>query len=413
MLCMHQRRPNAHACSNSCVDMKGSPIPAVSVVVADQNNRRRAAGADSAVVTDRKVAGGPGVTLVWRLGTLALIIGLSLVQNSITISNFPASLRRQKSILILSKEGRCRTCSQVSGGGVRLPRKSACACIEKALPWYGPDRSLLLQMATEASETAASLPYHEPDIITILVLTSFLLLLNTINAALDKVLYCGLLGQVLMGIAWGTPGAKWLTGSVQDTVVQIGYLGLILLVYEGMWIPETPMTSCSTFLSRTEHTSMIMRLTPNRRTPYFISVAQGQLVAFLRRSSYRNRSTYCLLIYTTGPINATPVQAFGAGAALCSTSLGTTFTVLGASGLASSRLGVVLTSAAMMDDVVGLVMVQVISNLGGDSFTWVTIVRPILVSIVFAALVPIICLYVVKPLTSVLNSHRAALSTPC
>lgn len=51
--------------------------------------------------------------------------------------------------------------------------------------------------------------------------------------------------------------------------------------------------------------------------------------------------------------NATPLQAFAAGAALCSTSLGTTFTVMQTSGLSATRMGVVLTSAAMMDDVVG------------------------------------------------------------
>jgi hypothetical protein len=89
-------------------------------------------------------------------------------------------------------------------------------------------------MAAEVSENAASLSYHEPGIVVILVLTSFLLLLNLINAALDKLLYCGLLGQVLVGIAWGSPGAKWLSASLEETVVQFGYLGLILLVYEGI-----------------------------------------------------------------------------------------------------------------------------------------------------------------------------------
>jgi len=84
------------------------------------------------------------------------------------------------------------------------------------------------------SSNDSSLPYHEPDIVTILVQTSLLLLLNVVNAALDKLLYCGLLGQVLIGIAWGTPGAKWLTTSVEDTIVQLRDLGLILLVYEGL-----------------------------------------------------------------------------------------------------------------------------------------------------------------------------------
>jgi Kef-type K+ transport system membrane component KefB len=113
------------------------------------------------------------------------------------------------------------------------------------------------------------------------------------------------------------------------------------------------------------------------------------------------------LSYTLQPLlGATAIQAFAAGAALCSTSLGTTFTVLASSGLSSSRLGIVLTSAAMMDDVVGLVMVQVISNLGKGDIGAVVIVRPVLVSVAFAVIVPLLCRLCVKPSTIVLNRFR-------
>lgn len=107
-----------------------------------------------------------------------------------------------------------------------------------------------------------------------------------------------------------------------------------------------------------------------------------------------------------GLLPLSPVQAFAAGAALCSTSLGTTFTVLATSGLTESRLGVVLTSAAMMDDVVGLIMVQIISSLGaGSSFSEITVIRPVFVSIAFAVLVPLICLYVAKPIMLGANDY--------
>jgi hypothetical protein len=109
-----------------------------------------------------------------------------------------------------------------------------------------------------------------------------------------------------------------------------------------------------------------------------------------------------------GIINATPLQAFAAGAALCSTSLGTTFAILASSGLSSTRLGVVLTSAAMMDDVVGLVMVQIISKLGGGSVNAVTIVRPVLVSLAFAVVIPLACCFIVTPATNALNRFRQA-----
>jgi Kef-type K+ transport system membrane component KefB len=79
----------------------------------------------------------------------------------------------------------------------------------------------------------ASLPYHEPSIIVIAILSCFLLLLSLVNYGLDKIAYCGLIGQIALGIAWGTPGAKWLSREVEDAIVQLGYLGLILLVFEG------------------------------------------------------------------------------------------------------------------------------------------------------------------------------------
>lgn len=107
-------------------------------------------------------------------------------------------------------------------------------------------------------------------------------------------------------------------------------------------------------------------------------------------------------------VHATPLQCFAAGAALCSTSLGTAFTVLATSGLVQSRLGVVLTSAAMMDDVAGLIMVQIISNLGSSdkSISAVTVVRPLLVSLAFAVVVPFLCFWIVRPATCWLNTQR-------
>ncbi|KAI1452287.1 Sodium/hydrogen exchanger [Annulohypoxylon moriforme] len=225
--------------------------------------------------------------------------------------------------------------------------------------------------------STASLPYHEPGIVTILIHTSFLLLLNIGNFVLDHTLYCGLLGQIFLGIAWGTPGAKWLTTEIEEVIVQLGYLGLLLIVYEGGLSTSLKAIKANLLLSSCVATTGIA-------LPIGLSFALLKLCG------------------------ATPLQSFAAGAALCSTSLGTTFTVLGSTGLIQARLGVVLTSAAMMDDVVGLIMVQVISNLGssGMSISAVTIVRPLLVSVAFAVCAPLVCVFVAKPITLWLNSIR-------
>lgn len=84
---------------------------------------------------------------------------------------------------------------------------------------------------------SSALPYHEPTIQTLLIQSSFLIVLNGINHVLDSVLYSGLVGQILAGIAWGVPGGNILDQHAQEVIVQLGYIGLILLVFEGEPIP--------------------------------------------------------------------------------------------------------------------------------------------------------------------------------
>ena len=182
-------------------------------------------------------------------------------------------------------------------------------------------------------------------------------------------------------MAYGTPGAGWISIETENVISQLGYLGLILLVYEGGLSTSIDAVRANLFLS--------------------IAVAITGISLPIALSFVLQSLT-----------DATALQAFAAGAALCSTSLGTTLTVLGTSGLKKSRLGVVLTSAAMMDDVVGLVMVQVISNLGpqsGQTFGAVQVIRPVLVSLAFAVVVPFVCWAVVKPMTFKYASTNAGI----
>jgi hypothetical protein len=62
----------------------------------------------------------------------------------------------------------------------------------------------------------------------------------------------------------------------------------------------------------------------------------------------------------------------------------------------------------MIDDVVGLVMVQVVSNLGKaeTDISAATVIRPILVSLGFAVITPLVCRFAIKPLTGALNKRR-------
>ena len=232
-----------------------------------------------------------------------------------------------------------------------------------------------------------SLPYHEPSITTILVQSSFLLLLNAVNKALDALIYCGLVGQVFLGMVWGTPLAGWIGRDVETATVQLGYLGLLLLVYEGespvLWFPfiaekESPKGGLSMSI-----TPVLLDL------PLSTAVAATGIISPIALS------------FLLGPISgATPLQCFAAGAALSATSLGTTFTILSTSGFSNTRLGTVLTSAAIIDDVVGLVMIQVVSSLGrnGRATTREVVGRPIGASLGLLLLVIAFCWGILKPL---------------
>ncbi|RAH53096.1 phosphate:H+ symporter [Aspergillus piperis CBS 112811] len=222
-------------------------------------------------------------------------------------------------------------------------------------------------MASSGSDAAFA--YHEPSISTLLNQAGLLVVLNLINVCLDKLLYCGLIGQLFVGILWGTPGAKWLDTETERVIQQLGYIGLIMLVYEGGLSTSIKSMRANLVISLcVAHTGI--------GVPMGLSFILGKLVS------------------------ASPLQAFAAGASLSATSLGTTFTILSTTNLIPTRLGTVTTSAAMLDDVVGLVMVQIISNLGGgtSSFNAVTVVRPLFVSIGFGLGVFILCAFCLKPI---------------
>lgn len=96
--------------------------------------------------------------------------------------------------------------------------------------------------------------------------------------------------------------------------------------------------------------------------------------------------SFILIPLFTSLTDVSFLTAFAAGASLSSTSLGTTFAILSAAKLTTTRLGTVLITAAMIDDVVGLVMVTVIASIG-VSVDPQTIARPIWVSVVLLLVV--------------------------
>ncbi|AEO58308.1 hypothetical protein MYCTH_2060709 [Thermothelomyces thermophilus ATCC 42464] len=258
-------------------------------------------------------------------------------------------------------------------------------------------------MAADGSGTSrAYLSYHEPSVIEILTLISFFLFLAVAEWLADKVVRASLIGHIIVGLIYGVPIANILALPWKETFLALGYLGLILIIFEAG--------------------GLTIRLDLLRQNLLLSLVAA--LVGVLTPIALSFAFFYAGLHHAA-------LEAFIVGTSLCSTSLGTTFVVLSSASRTQSkgkgsnqggdhaapapvdfsqtRVGTVLVSAAVLDDVCGLVLVSVIHNLRGiaaagattatttTSLGWV-IGRPVLASALMALLTPAVARFAAGPL---------------
>lgn len=69
--------------------------------------------------------------------------------------------------------------------------------------------------------------------IPLLTIISFLFFLAIAEWAAGKVFRAGLIGQIIVGLIYGVPIGNILALDWQRTFVDLGYVGLILIVFEG------------------------------------------------------------------------------------------------------------------------------------------------------------------------------------
>lgn len=237
-----------------------------------------------------------------------------------------------------------------------------------------------------AVATTGFLQYEEPDVIGILVLVSFFFFLSVLGWAFDKAISASLIGHILLGILYGVPVGNILTTEWQETFLALGYVGLILIIFEGGLTIRLDLLKANFALS-------------------LLAAAIGITTPI----------AFCYLVLYLG-YGYQALETFIVGAALSTTSIGTTFVVISSSAeidFTHTKVGTVLVSAALFDDVVGLIMVSVITNLGalGDGETvnigWI-IGRPIVASVAIGAVSPLLARYAAGPLYRRLVEHRIA-----
>ncbi|KAJ6591305.1 Cation/H+ exchanger [Mycena vulgaris] len=209
-----------------------------------------------------------------------------------------------------------------------------------------------------------AIAYTTPDVPLTLTVCAFLYLMNVAEAVFARYINAGLLGSLCIGIVFGSEVSGILPEAVQSTFITMGYIGLLLIVFEAGLSTNISLLFDNILLSCTVAISGMV-----------LPVALSMLLLHFGYG------------YST-------LQAFAAGAALSSTSLGTTLTVLKPE-YRSTRTGTVLMAAALLDDIGGLVIAAILALLSSygtssASIPWYIIVRPILVSFGFAFGVPVL-----------------------
>lgn len=68
----------------------------------------------------------------------------------------------------------------------------------------------------------------------ILIIISFFFILSLAEWASAKIIRAGIIGHIAVGIVYGKPLADILEADWQKTFLSLGYVGLILIIFEGM-----------------------------------------------------------------------------------------------------------------------------------------------------------------------------------
>lgn len=76
--------------------------------------------------------------------------------------------------------------------------------------------------------------YEEPSTAHLLIFSTYLWLLNMARWFVQRITGAGLLGEIAIGMIFGSPLAQWLDVDWQSTMVIVGYIGLLAIVLEGV-----------------------------------------------------------------------------------------------------------------------------------------------------------------------------------
>lgn len=173
-------------------------------------------------------------------------------------------------------------------------------------------------------------PYEFPNVVQILEISLSLIALRIANLTFTKFTGAGLIGEILVGLILGTPVLGFIA-PWQDTVTILGKLRLstcALLTTGGLGITMIVFEGGLTIDYR-NLSGPLLRATAIALTGILVPIGLSMLLLSLA-------------------FEFSILSSFGAGAALASTSLGSTFVILSSVSENTSKTGRILMLAALV-----------------------------------------------------------------
>ena len=211
----------------------------------------------------------------------------------------------------------------------------------------------------------------------LIALVAILVATKVLGELAQRVRQPAVLGELIAGVLLGG-SVLGLVNPADPVIHTLAEIGVIILLFEiGL---ETELAS-------------LLRVGPAAATVAIVGVA----------------APFALGYFAALGLGLAGVNALVCGAALCATSVGITARVLAELGWLDSNEGRVILGAAVIDDIIGLIILAIIASMvSGASLSALAVGRIAGVAIIFVALAVLIGTLVARPAFRVFEKIRAA-----
>ncbi|KAF8942879.1 hypothetical protein BGZ47_006049 [Haplosporangium gracile] len=191
----------------------------------------------------------------------------------------------------------------------------------------------------------------------------------------EELIRCRLVGELLIGLLFGNLSPGTLLPIDKTLVILAGEIGVLGLVFEA---------GLETDVRRVLKAGMRAALVAGLGIVVPLATGFGFMYGVSRQRHIQEMEVEGGMDLGKRDESDIVIEAIASGASLASTSIAIAVTMMKQQGILDTVIGTLITTAAMLDDVVSLVLLGIVSSIGGSGsnsgFRPMTVIQPLLAS---------------------------------